>query len=201
MSNSNFYSESLALMRNYYNKKPLNDVHLQQPTWLTPHNPMAELYDKKSVLLQQGQIVYAYLVQANTILFRRFPRVDCPAQIIFSRDPYFELHPDMLGRIAHEMYRYKGKPLDTVPEEWREAIRVITDEHDYSDFTFSVCHDQQLHEYHMIPTIIHRKLLPRGRLCGSIIPVLTTPGCKQVFILPKRYWTRDFTRAWVNHVI
>ena len=201
MLESSFYREELLRMRENYDNNPLDDMQLNCPKWIDSRNPMSEIYSKKWKLLQQGEIVYAYLVQANDLLFKRFPPIDCPAQIVYSTDPYFSENPEVLYDIAWKIYSYKGQTLDTVPEEWRDVARVITDEHDSSDFAFSLCLDSQSFEYRMIPTMIHRKLLPKRKLCGNILPVLAVPECKQVFVLPKQYWTERFTKAWVARVI
>lgn len=201
MLEADFYLEELFQMREKYNNNPLDDMKLSCPQWIDSKNPMSEIYSKKRKLLQQGEIVYAHLVQANDLLFKRFPPIDCPAQIVYSTDPYFSENPEILYDIAWKIYSYKGQPIETVPEEWKEVVRVITDEHDSSDFTFSVCSDSQSFVYRMIPTMIHRKLLPKGKLCGNILPVLAVPDCKQVMLLPKQYWTRVFTKAWVNGII
>ena len=201
MLESSFYREELLQMRENYENNPLDDMQLSCPKWIDSGNPMSEIYTKKRKLLQQGEIVYANLVQANDLLFKWFPPVDCPAQIVYSTDPYFSENPEVLYDIAWKIFSYKGQPLETVPAEWKEVARVITDEHDSSDFLFSVCSDSQSFEYRMIPTMIHRKLLPKGKLCGNILPVLAVPECKQVLILPKQYWTKSFTRAWVARMI
>lgn len=195
---SNFYIDELYKMRNNYKNNPLKDIKLNKPEWLDSQDPMYEIYLKKSMLLQQGEIVYANTVQANTILFKRFPAYDCPANIVYSMDPYFSEHPELLQQLASEIFQYKGQDLDTVPDEWREVARVITDEYDRSDFCFSIKLDGQRLNCRMIPTMIYRKLLPKGKLCGRILPVLALPECKQVLILPKQYWTKKFVRAWVN---
>lgn len=201
MLDSGFYRDELFQMRENYRNNPLEDIKLNRPTWLDSEDPMSEIYSKKSMLLQKGKIVYATIVQANTILFKRFPPLDCPAQIIYSEDPYISENPEVLYEAAWGIYRYKGQALDTVPDEWKEIARVITDEYDRSDFTFSVNTDNQSFEYHMIPTMIYRKLLPKGKLCGNLLPVLMIPECKQVLILPKQYWTKKFTKAWIEGVI
>ena len=198
---SNFLREELFQMRENYKKNPINDIKLSRPTWLNSKDPMSELYLKKSILLQQGEIVFANIVQANTILFKKFPPHDCPAHIVYSKNPYFSENPKVLYDVAWGIYSYKGEDLDTVPDEWKEVARVVTDEYDRSDFTFSLILDNKLFVYHMIPTMICRKLLPKGKLCGNILPVLTAPECKQVLILPKQYWTKKFTKAWVEGVI
>lgn len=195
-----FYKE-LFQMRERYKNDPLEDIKLNRPLWLDSSDPMSEIYSKKSLLLQHGEIVYAHLVQANTILFKRFPPFDYPAQIVYSTEPYFMKQPEVLQDIAWEIYNHKGQALDTVPDEWKEVTRVITDEYDRSDFKFSLNVDGQTVEYNLIPTMIYRKLLPKGKLCGNLLPVLTIPDCKQVLILPKKYWTKEFTEAWVEGII
>ena len=62
----NLYKELLQIQENYYNK-PLKDLRLSRPFWLDSSDPMSEIYSKKSILLQQGENVYAHIVQANTI--------------------------------------------------------------------------------------------------------------------------------------
>lgn len=196
----NFYEELLQ-MRENYKKDSLEDIELSRPSWLDSSDRMSEIYSKKALLLQQGEIVYAHLVQANVILYKRFPPFDCPAQIVYSTEPYFMKHPEKLQDIAWGIYKYKGQALETIPDEWKEVARVITDELDRADFSFELNVNEKSLEYHMIPTMIYRKLLPKRKLCGSLLPVLTMPDCKQVFILPKKYWTKKFTEMWVEGII
>lgn len=194
------YKELLQMRENYKNA-PLRDIKLNRPSWLDSSDPMSEIYSKKSLLLQCGEIVYAHIVQANTILFKRFPPFDCPAQVVYSVESYFMKQPEVLQDIAWGIYKYKGQELDMVPDEWKEVARVITDEYDRSDFKFGLNVDGQTLEYTLIPTMIYRKLLPKGKLCGSLLPVLTVSDCKQVMVLPKQYWTKNFTEMWVEGII
>ena len=193
--------KELLQMRENYTCNPLNDIKLSRPEWLDSEDPMSEIYENKSLLLQKGEVIYAHIVQANTILFKRFPPFDCPAQIVYSLDPYFMEQPDVLQDIAWGIYSYKGQDLNSVPDEWKETARVITDEYDRTDFTFTLNLNDRLLEYHMIPTMIYRKLLPKRKLCGNLLPVLALPESKQVLILPNKYWTNNFTKAWVEGTI
>ena len=193
--------KELLQMRENYKCNPLNDIKLSRPEWLDSEDPMSEIYENKSLLLQKGEVIYAHIVQANTILFKRFPSFDCPAQIVYSLDPYFMEQPDVLQDIAWGIYSYKGQDLNSVPDEWKETARVITDEYDRTDFTFTLNLNDRLLEYHMIPTMIYRKLLPKRKLCGNLLPVLALPESKQVLILPNKYWTNNFTKAWVEGTI
>lgn len=201
MLETSFYREELFQMRKNYKNNPLNDIKLNRPKWLDLEDPMCELYFKKSMLLQQGEIIYANIVQANTILFKTFPQSNCPANIVYSTDPYFTENPEALYDISEKIYSYKDQKPETVPNEWKEVARVITDEFDRSDFTFSFKLQDKTVECRMIPTMIYRKLLPKRKLCGSLLPILISPESKQVLILPKRYWTKNFTEMWVNGLI
>jgi len=193
--------KELIQMRENYKRNPFNDIKLSRPEWLDSEDPMSEIYENKSLLLQKGEVIYAHIVQANAILFKRFPPFDCPAHIVYSLDPYFMEQPEVLQDIAWGIYSYKGQDLTSVPDEWKETARVITDEYDRTDFTFTLNLDEKSLEYRMIPTMVYRKLLPKRKLCGSLLPVFALPESKQVLILPKEYWTNNFTKAWVEGTI
>ena len=198
---SEFYIEELSQMRKNYKNKPLSDIKLCHPKWLDSQDPMFKIYDEKSTLLQKGEIIYASILQANNFLFKNFPPFNCPAQILYSKDLYFVENPERLHIIASKIYSYKGQEPDSVPNEWKEVVSVITDELDRSDFTFSAEIENRSVEYSMIPIMAFRKLLPKRRLCGNIIPILTADECEQVLILPKQYWSKRFKELWVNGTI
>lgn len=200
MTELNLYEELLQ-MREKYKNKPLKDVKLSRPPWLSLNDPMSELFSQKSILLKQGEIVYASIIQANSILFKSFPPLDCPAHIVYSTDPYFIKQPDALTDISWEIIQYKGQAIDTVTDDWKEVARVITDEYDRSDFDLSLNVNGQTVKYKLIPTMIYRKLLPKRKLCGNLLPVLSVPDCKQIMVLPKKYWTKSFTQAWIKGLV
>lgn len=198
---SSFYKDELYQMESNYKNNPLKNLNLTRPDWLDFHDPMSRMYEEKATILQQGKITYACIVQANNVLFRRFPSWDCPARIVYSTDLYSEVNPQQLYSIASKIFSYKDQPEDNIPDEWKDIARAITDERDRTDFTFSLDTNGKSTEYCTIPTIIHRKLLPKKKLCGNILPILTTPECSQILILPKKYWTKNFTEAWVKGFI
>lgn len=49
--------------------------------------------------------------------------------------------------------------------------------------------------------MIFRKLLPKRKLCGGLIPVLAMAEKETVMILPKRYWTEQFKDMWIQGAI
>lgn len=192
-----FYAKELCQMVDDYRSHPLKDIRLHRPHWLDYSDPMSEMFTLKPKLLKKGQITYACIVQANTILFRHFPPWNCPAQIVYSTDPYVAEHPNFLREAAMKIYSYKGKSTAKVPKEWQELAKTITNEYSRACPTFAIEADGRSIECRMIPTIIHRKLLPKRKLYGCLLPILTIPKYKQILILPKKYWTKDFTDAWL----
>ena len=198
MASSEFFKTELLQMRENYKRKPLHNVWLPHPYWLTYDDPMSEIYFKKASILQEGKIVYAQIVQANVILFRNFPHSDCPANLLLSTDDYINENPEMLYSVATELFSYKNKPLEQVPEQWREVAWSITNELDRKSFNFSMNLDNRQVEGRMIANMIFRRFLPRRRLCGGILPVLVAPNCNHVLVLPKRYWTKNFKEKWVR---
>ena len=194
-------TEELRQMQTAYARSPMRNIRLPRPAWMTNKDPMAAVYRDKAALLQRGQVVCAHIVQANTILFKLFPHNDCPAHIVYSTSPAVEKDPSILRELAHFLYYYKDQPLEQVPQQWRDIARVITDEYDRSGFTFSLEVNGEQITAHMIPAMVFRKLLPRRTLLGSFLPVLTCPESSTVLILPKRYWTAEFKKAWCSRLI
>lgn len=192
------FKDEISLMNHRYDHKRMRNIHLSRPSWLRGQNALSAIYNEKKQLVQSGRVVYAYVIQANTMLFHALPPIDCPASIVYSTDPYVLENPEILKLVAEKIYGYKNVDPEQVPEEWRELARITTDESDYADFRFSICFEGRYMDIHFLPVMVYRKLLPKKKLCGSLIPVLTEYECRSVLILPKRYWSKGFKKAWVR---
>ncbi len=186
----------LTIMQQNYIRNPLPYLTLFRPDWLQDNDQLTLIYKHKDALLKKGTITLARVVQANSFLFHFSPKIDCPANIIYSASPAAKQNPLFLLPLSSTLFSYKNKPLEDVPEKWRDIARVITDEYDRSSFSFEAETGAGPAEVHFIPTIIYRKLLPFGKLCGGFLPVLTIPETSTVLILPKKYWSRRFKIAW-----
>lgn len=162
-----FYKNELAQMQKNYASDPLRDIRLSRPGWLDAYDPMAEIYTRKADFLQRGALVYAAILQANTALFHKFPPFDYPAQVVYSPNACVAEAPESLFDFAEKLYSYKEMEEDQIPEEWRPVVRVIASEVDRSDFMFTMASGGYTVEYRLIPTMVYRKLLPEGKLCGS----------------------------------
>lgn len=192
------FRDEINRMNQCYDDNRLRNIHIRRPSWLKGQNALSAVYQEKEQLLQEGRVVYAYVIQANTMLFSAFPPIDCPASIVYSTDAFVQENPGILKVLAEKIYSYKNVDLDLVPEAWRELARITTDESDYADFRFTICLEGRNIDIHFLPVMVHRKLLPKKKLCGRLLPVITDYECRSVLILPRRYWSKEFIKAWVS---
>ncbi|MBR5722384.1 MAG: hypothetical protein IKX57_02060 [Oscillospiraceae bacterium] len=196
--------EHLAVMRANYRDVPLRSKTLPQPLWLRLHknDGLHIIYRDKDLLLSEGRIVYAYLVQANAMLFEEKNTLDLPLNLLYSMHPIAEAYPQFLMAIGRELFAYKNIPEEDTPEEYREMARILAAETDRSavDFTISMpdpAHEGQMLEnvdMHFCSAIAFHKDLPGSHLSGcSFLPVLAAPEkTSAVLILPKEYWTAPY---------
>lgn len=197
------FAEELEKMRLHYENHPLDHIELKRPYWMEDSDELTVTYEEKDLLVKNGILCYACVVQANVLLFKLFPPHDCPAMLLYSTDSHVRDNPEILMETAWLLYSYKDVPLEQVPEKWREMARCVTDELDRSGFSFSVTEEDGAHiEMHAITNMMHRRYLPGRKLSGSLLPVFAMPNqCKTVVVLPPEYWTRDFKKAWRKGLI
>lgn len=191
--------KELETMRSKYIKKPLRDLKIKRPYWMGRHDGLYAVFSEKETLLSSGQIYFAQVVQANEFLFDRTKKEDCPALFLYTTDPSANADPTMLKMLAHKLFGYKNMDPEEVPEEWREAARIITDEMDRSTMKFTVPGPDGPIEVLGVAVMVFREYLPEKTIIGRTIPILAIPdSCESVLILPKKYWSKDFIKAWVN---
>lgn len=193
----------LDVMRANYRENIITSKSLPKPLWIRLHknDKLNVVYRDKDIVFQKGQIYYAYLVQANEMLFQKGSNLNLPANVLYSTHPIAEKYPEFLMDIGREMFYYKGKSENEVPERLREVVRIITDELDRSsvDFTVSMPDPENSEkkiddiDVHFCSVIVFYKDIPNGFLQGSYLPVIAAPELSPaVLILPKEYWTSPF---------
>ncbi len=192
--------KEIERMRVKYYKKRLKDIKLPRPEWLTDRDELSAIYREKKELVTEGKIYYAHVVQANMLLFDpRAVKHDCPCDLIYTTSPEADANPWILQALAHKLFSYKDKDPETVPEEWREIARVITDEYDRGQFSFTIRGQEGPMDVYFLPAMIYRSYIPRKTLYGSLLPILALPGkCSSVLVLPEKYWGKDYKKAWEN---
>lgn len=197
------FKKEIEEMREKFMQKPLKRIKLPRPAWLTEYDGLSSIFTEKETLISEGSICYGCIVQANELLFKRFPNYDCPAEVIYSENPEIDEEPGILFGLAREIYSYKNKPLDEVPAGLRELVRVTTDEYDRSSFCGTISDDDgNKLNFGLTSLMIFRKHIPKHKLCGSVIPIIAAPGkCCSVMVLPQEYWSEEFKKAWTKKLI
>ena len=196
--------EHLNVMRANYRDVPIRSLTLPKPLWIRLHknDGLHIIYRDKDLLLSEGRIVYAYIVQANAMLFEEKNTLDLPLNLLYSMHPAAEAHPDFLMAIGRELFAYKNMPADETPEEYREMARILVAETDRASVDFTVTVPDPEHpgalidevDVHFCSAIAFHKDLPGSHLTGgSFLPVLAAPEkTSAVLILPKEYWTAPY---------
>lgn len=183
------FKAEIDTMRLNFNRGRKEIWKIPKPIWMTPDETLSKIYEELPMLMKAGEVHFAYLVQANSILFKFFPQFNCPANIIFGANSYYDENPFELNEIASQLYGYKGT--NEAPEKIKQIVDSITDE---SERLYNVRLSNKSNENIFFTTImVYRKHLPGRTLSGSIFPVITKPNDFQsTMILPKQYWTDNF---------
>lgn len=155
------------------------------PAWCVD-DPLIQLFQDRKKLLQNGRVVWAHLLQANSLLFN--PGFgDSPASIVYGLDAAWDDETDLLQTIAHKLHGLKG----SVPDEpqLRPIAAHLTSEMDRSMKMLvpdPICRGRELVATSIM---VHRKHLPSGYLTGGLLPLIINPretAC--TMILPSRFW-------------
>jgi hypothetical protein len=184
------FKKELDIMRWNFNKGNRKIGKLPKPPWTNSKETLSKIYSEYLILAQTGEIHYAHLVQANVILFKFFPHLNCPANIIVSLNDYYAERPHDLKYTANVLFGYKNT--ENAPEELKVITDSITDEYDRL-YNVKLPNEPDMRSDIFFTTImVYRKHLPGRKLSGSLFPVLTDPkNLQSTLILPKKYWTKS----------
>jgi len=180
------YAAELDRMRKRYAAFPMKEK-LIRPDWLKAEDRLNVIYEEERRLFSEGTVHYGCIVQANVILFKAFPRDNCPAEFVFSADKTMDDKTEVLSEIAQYIYSCKNNYDFPPPEKYKDIVRAVRDEYDRSSFSFEISAPKA--EICFISTIVFRSHIPTGVLKGRIIPLLVHPDRKTAIILPQRYWS------------
>lgn len=177
-----------------------------RPVWLKPTDGLSKLYDEFPKLIECGRVFRANLVQANRSLFQKQPLFSrllpdaSAAEIVYRHNLPENVSVADLEPFTHMLFKYKNKPVEEIPEWLREAAAVITDEYDRSRVVISAAQSGGLSmDLTMQAIIVFRRHLPKGVICGSILPIIAAPNdCEAAMILPCDLWTKAFLRQYNN---
>ena len=194
------FKREIAAMRLNFNRGKKEIGRLPKPIWMTDDETLSKIYEELSALVETGAIHYGYLVQANVILFHAFPPYNCPANIIFSTDNYYDENLYDLEVIASGLYGFKHT--NDAPETVKRITDSITDEYTRL-YNIKLPIDTYRNSDIFFTTImVYRKHLPGRKLSSSLFPVITEPNNLQsTMILPKQYWTENFIKYFTKQLL
>ena len=192
------FKREIEKMRDNFEQARYSNMRLHRPWWMFADEELSKIYTEKRMLLEQGNVYYSCLLQANVKLYRKFPPFDYPAQIVFSTSSALDEDPLILKDMTEKLYSYKYSD-ERPPKEWSKIVENIKNEKDRTAFSIEYdLSDAKLMA--KIQTImVFRKHLPTRVLEGSVIPVIACPEvCNSVLILPSTYWSNEFKESWLT---
>ena len=156
---------------------------------------LLRILEDQDRLLANGRVFWGHLVQANQILFDPDNRFTCPANVVYSTDPFFDGRLSLLSSMARGLFAQKGST--SAGREIQAFVDAVTDEmarvlrrempHSYTggrSVYFATCFIQPTH-------------LPGGHLTRSSFPVIVSPEeTPAMMLLPSRYWTPELLSQW-----
>lgn len=199
------YKTELKIMREKYKKHKVKPLKLTKPGWVI-NDPINRIYTDMPILLEQGEVYYAALVQANMVLFQKRPHIDCPGAVLYSTDDTLNENPYLLQRLAHYLYSFKNT--DNAPDSIKRLVESITDEYERLFNVpifmnkldiFDTCPVDLYENDTAFYTIVmfFRDYLPGGILHSGILPIVAAPDKTDIaIILPKKYWSRALLKLY-----
>lgn len=170
----------------------LLDMRAVKPGWMESLDNLNEVFKQQRKLLQQGKVVWAALVMANSQVFKP-GRDDCPGLLIYSLDPYYDARPQELHEVAQKIYQLKNTKQED-PELARLAD-LVTGEADRS-MGWRVPEELSLRDVRGAIFMVFRKHIPKGLLQGSQFPILVHPDTQAVMLAPFELWPVELIRDW-----
>ena len=175
-------------------------LKLKPPAWCwTRMDPLMQFYKNQDLIREQGQVVWGHIVQANQLLFQPGSD-DCPAAVVYSSDPWFDGHVDVLEEIATQLFELKGtRPADP---QLAQIARYLTAETERQTRLSVPRQWAGGREVYLGDIMVHRKHLPAGYLAQSYFPVIVhTSEPRNLMVLPSLYWGDMLLAAWQEAVM
>ena len=101
------YLSNLESMRENLATSKLRTGSMPYPAWMQISS-LKRTYTEAQELLRTGKLHYAYLVQANTALFRS-GSYDCPGNIVIGYSDYFDSFPKEFREDRSQSLRVQGQ--------------------------------------------------------------------------------------------
>jgi hypothetical protein len=164
------------------------------PLWVVRmKDDVEEFYRNQELLLREGTVAWAAVVQANGVMYSPGPG-DAPATFIYSTAPAIEADPERLAQIAHQLFALKGGQFEHPQEQaYGDMLAKETERAMGIEIPRPIADGLTIRS---TTVMIHRKHLPGRVLQGKLIPVLVHPQSNAIMIVPSRTWPEDFAASW-----
>ncbi|MEM1182999.1 MAG: hypothetical protein AAGM22_31950 [Acidobacteriota bacterium] len=176
----------------------IKDHRLRRPSWLDDDDALSACFvrEDQERLATSGVLVWAHIVQANTLLFK-WGLGDHPANVVYSTA--FDGDVARAAEVSQQLYSLKGGDEDYEDPQMTAIQDSLTTEHG-REFNWLVPDEIALGQQILMTTImIHRRLLPKRRLRGGFFPLLVLPEeTVATVILSKRYWPKTLVNYWTS---
>ncbi len=186
------YIKHINKIRKKYLRNPIKKLDIKRPQWLIgEENILNEIYDSPMKILENSNINYGCILQANSLLFDKNDNHDCPATFITSDSEYISNNPEILCSLADDIYKYKNVELDFVPQYLKKVVESIKNEHDFRRYKNEIEFENgNIVTIYIITIMVIREHLPGSYLNKKIYPLITNfKFSETAMILPYKYWT------------
>lgn len=183
--------ESLAQARTHLFRR--RDVRVRYPKWLHPTDSLFETLAYADDLLRRGDVVWGYVVQANTQMFSPGPN-DLPGDVVFAEDRTFDRLLSRLLRATEAICSLSGQPPQAGPYSALSA-HLADDYHRAWKLPIPVAISRGAPLF-LSTVLLQRNALPKRHLAASFLPLLVTPDIPAVRVLPASLWAPDLVEAW-----
>lgn len=164
------------------------------PFWCLLGDDLMQFFKHQRYLLEEGDIVWGHVVQANSQLFQAGDS-NCPGEVVYCTDPTRDVDLEKLSSIAMHLYGLKGKRAEDASQQYignylaNERKRV---------FGFPVPPSiSPLLPCAISTVFFNRNHLPDKRLSNSFFPTLISRiQPRTAMVLPSRHWPQLFTQFW-----
>jgi hypothetical protein len=172
-----------------------NYLEIETPGWARKDR-LQIFFKNQKRLFAEGKLVWAHIVQANTLLFSP-GRDGCPALVVYAAIDRPDLDPAILSAIASKVFDLKGtQPTDP---NLLKVADCLTDECS-RPFGLFLPSSFALNIPCEITTIyVDRKHLPNGYLSKGIFPMIVSDRDPKIAtILPSLYWPPATIDWWIE---
>lgn len=167
---------------------------MRRPDWAGTGSGYEPYYDDVEALWDDGQIVWAHVVQANVGLFED-GKQDLPAALVYSQSPKFDRRISALAEVAQALFDLKGYEYEDAKVD--AFARIITSE---TEFGYNLPVPRAIvgaESFVYNSIVIHRRMLPVPRLALSWFPIFVHPvRSRGTLLVPSTFWPPLLRRLW-----